>query len=53
VFVKTRLLLVHPAARHGEPRMIQKSWDLDLVVDDLYGWMIDGSPPPDSVSMWL
>lgn len=52
-FVKTWLLLAHPAARHGEPRMIQKSWNLDLVIDDLYGWMTDGSPPPDSVSMWL
>ena len=51
--VKTWLLLAHPDARHGEPRIIDKPWRLDLVAHDLYGWMINGASPPDVVSLWL
>jgi hypothetical protein len=52
-FVKTCLLLVHPAARPSDPGFHPTPWDLGSVDDDLYTWMIGRVPPPAALSLWI
>jgi len=51
--LKTTLLLAHPQARFAASELQPQAWDLGAVSDDLYGWMITGQAPPDSLSLWL
>jgi hypothetical protein len=50
-FVKTWVLLTHPACRHSEPALGPEPWS--VVPDDLYSWMVTGQTPPAALSVWL
>lgn len=50
-FVKTWLLLAHPAARHSEPAVSPQPWRRRR--DDLYTWMVTDQPPPGGLSLWI
>lgn len=50
-FLKTWLLLAHPAARDSEPGIAHPRWD--SVRDDLWGWMVNDRPPPAGLSVWV
>lgn len=52
-FLKTWLLLAHPSSLDSEGGLASKRWNLDAVAEDLYGWMISGQTPPNSLSLWL
>jgi hypothetical protein len=50
-FLKTWLLLAHPAARESDPAVTPARWD--SASDDLYGWMVTNQPPPTGLSIWV
>ena len=49
--LKTWMCMGHPDIQHSEPGVDLPSWALDGV--DLYGWMGDGSAPPDGLHAWV
>lgn len=50
-WLKTILLFVHPQVIDRSPR---EPWSFDAlsITDDLYSWLVDGSPPPDTLSLF-
>jgi hypothetical protein len=50
-FLKTWLLLAHPAARESDPEVTPARWDSISI--DLYSWMITNQPPPTGLSIWV
>jgi hypothetical protein len=50
-FLKTWLLLAHPAARESDPDVTPARWD--SVGDDLYSWLVINQPPPVGFSIWV
>lgn len=50
-FLKTWLLLAHPAAVSSEPAVTREGWE--GAPEDLWSWTVDGSPPPDGLSLWV
>lgn len=50
-FLKTWLLLAHPAARDSEPGIAPHRWG--SMEEGLFGWMIDDGPPPTGLSLWV
>ena len=51
--LKTWLLLAHPLAIGSHPGAAPRRWRLEEVSHDLYGWMVNGGPPPDGLSLWV
>lgn len=53
--LKTWLLQAHPAALYGSVPsvVIPQQWDLTMVPDDLYSWMVNDQPPPTGLSVWI
>jgi len=50
-FLKTWLLLAHPAARESDPEVTPARWDSGS--DDLYGRMVTNQPLPNRLSIWV
>ena len=51
--VKTWLLLAHPDTRASDPGWTTASGAWNPMPRSLLDWMIEGSPPPDGLSIWL
>lgn len=55
-FTKTLLLLAHPKARYGDDALNKHAlrWTAtECPAQTFYRWLIDGSQPPDGLSLWL
>lgn len=50
-FMKTWLLLAHPAARESDPGVTPSRWE--AVSEAWYGWMVTDQPPPTGFSIWV
>ena len=50
-FLKTWLLLAHPAARESDPDVTPARWD--SVPEELYSWLVTDQPPPAGFSIWV
>jgi hypothetical protein len=49
--LKVCLLLAHPASHDSTPGLDRTKWE--GAPADLYAWMVDGSPPPPDLSVWI
>jgi hypothetical protein len=50
-FLKTWLLLAHPAARESDPDVRPPRWD--SIEDNWYSWLVTKDPPPTGFSIWV
>ena len=50
--LKTWLLTGPPSARVPDPRASVARFDLSEVPDDIYGWLVEATPPPPGLSLW-
>ncbi|MGK5681654.1 hypothetical protein [Actinoplanes sp. URMC 104] len=51
-FAKVLLLLGHPEARYSHPTISKHAVKFDVGTPDL-SWLIDSSPPPTGLSLWV
>jgi hypothetical protein len=51
--LKTWLLTAHPAAVASDPGWPTSDWDLSTIPEDIFGWTVDGRPPPAGLSVWM
>lgn len=52
-WLKTMLLLSHENTVDSAVAVSPERWDLKLVPDDLYTWMVTGAAPPGGLSVWV
>lgn len=50
-FLKTWLLLSHPAARDADPSVAPARWN--SIEESLLRWMLEDRPPPQGISLWV